>query len=109
MPSRSKRAVRAGYELETVSIRQLFESSQTREPSENALRERANRGILVFVESVGNTNYYDRQLSVIRVNAARACKRPGVKWSHIANCVARRDLATPGKLGLRNRSTSSYR
>ena len=95
----ARKASRAGYRLEKVTIRDLFESEDTLEPSEKALRARAERrqGILVFVESVGNTHYYDRLLSLIRVNAARRCKGPGVQWSDIANCLRKTSL-TNGKL-----------
>lgn len=77
------------YALDKVTIRELFESRATREPSEKALRERAFEEILVFEETTGNTHYYDRVLSTIRVNAARRCKRPRVQWRHIRECLGR--------------------
>ncbi len=99
MPSKSRATARSGYVFEKVQIRDLYESGATREPSEKALRARADRrhGILVFVESIGNTHYYDRLLSTIRVNAARRCKGPGVQWDDISNCLRKATL-TPEKL-----------
>jgi hypothetical protein len=89
MPSRLRSASKPGYTLDRVTIRDLFQGGATREPSEKALRARADRkqAILVFVESVGNTHFYDRVLSTIRMNAARRCKGPGVKWSDIVDCL----------------------
>lgn len=58
----------------------------------SALRVRAIGGILVFVESRGRNYLYDEQLSIIRVNAARANKRPGVSWKEIENTMKRLDL-----------------
>ena len=85
-----------GYFLEKVTIQELFATGETNEPSEKALRARANRrhGILVFVESVGNTHYYDKQLSIIRVNAARRCKESGVSWGDISSCLKKVALST---------------
>lgn len=104
MPSKARAATRRGYELEKVTIRQLFASGETHEPSEKALRDRAGRrhGILVFVESVGNAHYYDRLLSVIRVNAARRCKGPGVQWEDISDCLKQIPLSNDGLKALLN-------
>ncbi len=94
MPVRPKKIQQPRYALERVTIHHLFKCGETHEPSEKALRARAARreGILVFVESVGNTHYYDRILSTIRVNAARQCKGPGVQWKDIGQCLRRTSL-----------------
>jgi hypothetical protein len=94
MPINPKKTPQPGYVLERVTIYDLFESGETHEPSEKALRARAARheGILVFVESVGNTHYYDKMLSTIRANAARQCKGPGVQWKDIAQCLRKVSL-----------------
>ncbi|MFQ5506771.1 MAG: hypothetical protein ACE5F1_18525 [Planctomycetota bacterium] len=104
MALRTKRVSRAGYRLEKVSIRELFERGETLEPSEKALRARAERreGILVFVESIGNTLYYDLMLSVIRVNAGRRCRGPGVQWSDIGQSMRRTSLTNDKLISLLN-------
>lgn len=104
MPKPRKPAARGGYTLEKVTIRDLFQSGQTREPSEKALRARAR--ILVFVESNGNTHYYDRQLSLIRVNAARRCKGPGVQWEDIGAGLERTSLTNARLVKLLNEGSS---
>lgn len=78
------------YQVVKVTVQELFDSRRTREPSVKALRTRAQEGILVYLESNGPMQYYDRELSVIRVNAARACKRPGIQWKGIGRAI--RDL-----------------
>jgi hypothetical protein len=78
------------YQVVKVTIQELFDSGRTREPSVKALRTRARESILVYLESNGPIQYYDRELSVIRVNASRTCKRPGVQWKGIGKAI--RDL-----------------
>lgn len=72
-----------GYQEKRTTLQKLFESKRTKEPSVNALRERAQEGVLVYLENNGPTQYYDEELSVIRVNAARICKKPRVFWKDI--------------------------
>src|SRR6266545_3009262 len=102
MSSATRLRRKKGYLLEKVTIRELFGKGLTREPSEKALRERALQGILEFVESVGNTHYYDLILSTIRANAARACKRPGVRWADIASALGKTALTNAGIKDLLN-------
>ncbi len=78
------------YQVVKATIQELFDSGRTREPSVKALRTRAREGILVYLESKGPIQYYDRELSVIRVSAAWDCKRPGIQWKGIGRAV--RDL-----------------
>lgn len=54
------------------------------EKSIKALRSRATEGVLHFVKSDGARHLYDKQLSIVRCQAGRACKRPGSTWSDIA-------------------------
>ena len=63
-----------------VSIHTLFDSEETDEPSERALRERQKEGFLFFIRYESSTQIYDKQLSVIKVKAARACKQPRIYW-----------------------------
>ncbi len=104
----TRKASRAGYRPEKVTIRDLFAGDDTLEPSEKALRARAGRreSILVFVESVGNTHYYDRMLSLIRVNAARRCIGPGVQWGDIASCLRKTSLPSKKLVSLLNEGHS---
>ena len=83
-----KKPKRRGYEEVPVTIPELFSSGLTNEPSENALRKRAAGGLLVFMGSVANEYKYDKWLSIIRVNASRKCKRPGVNWSDIETIIS---------------------
>ncbi len=85
-----------GHQVVKATIQGIFESGRTREPSVKALRARAREDIFVYLESNGPTQYYDRELSVIRANAARTCKRPGIRWKDIVRAV--RDLDTLGRI-----------
>lgn len=76
-----------GYVKNNVSLKQLFNSKKTKEPSVKALRTRAEEGILVYRESIANVYYYDEQLSIIRALAARKCKRPGIRWKDISKAL----------------------
>jgi hypothetical protein len=76
-----------GYQLQKVTLEQLFRSGRIREPSLSVLRARVRGGIVVFVESSGRSFLYDQQLSIIRVNAARAAKKPGVFWREIERVI----------------------
>lgn len=67
-----------------VSVQELYGSEKTAEPSLRALRTRAEEEILVFVKSSGNEYLYDEMLSIIRVRAARQCKRPRIRWRDIS-------------------------
>ena len=67
------------YEVKLVTLQELYESGRTREPSLKALRARVDDQIPVFVEE-RSAHYFDEELSVIRLQAARKCKRPKVKW-----------------------------
>jgi hypothetical protein len=69
------------YEKRLVTLDQLFKKKRTGQPSLNALRERARGGFLVYEESKGPTQYYDEQLSELRLQAASTCKRPGRTWN----------------------------
>ncbi len=108
LKTRTRKASRAGYRQEMVTIKELFTSGDTLEPSEKALRSRAGRrqGILVFMESIGNTHYYDRMLSLIRANAARRCKGPGVHWSDIAGSMKKTSLPNDRLVSLLNQGHS---
>ncbi len=106
MSSDTRLGRRKAYLLERVTIRDLFEKRVTREPSEKALRERALQGILEFVESIGNTHYYDLMLSTVRANAARACKRPGVQWADIASALGKATLTNAAIKDLLNEGRS---
>lgn len=81
-----KKGKEGGYTQKEVTIKELYESGRTHEPSEKALRDRA-KGILVFIESSSNIYYYDEILSIIRVNAARKSKRPGIAWSTLGRAM----------------------
>ena len=59
------------YVEKKVTIKELFDSGKTREPSLKALRKRAEEDILLFVESNANAYYYDEKISLIRALAAR--------------------------------------
>ena len=80
-----------GYTQIKVTIKELHAGRETSEPSEKALRARANDDILVPIGSSGNKFYFDKMLSVIRVVAARRCKMPGTKWSDIRRIMKRLD------------------
>ncbi len=80
------------YTEKKVTIKELFESGKTRELSIKALRSRAEEGVLVFVETKGNINYYDESISIIRVLAARKCKRPGIRWKDISKAYTNSDF-----------------
>lgn len=94
------------YKQRKVTIKELFESGQTKEPSIKALRTRADEGILVFLESMGNVYYYDEQLSIIRDLAARKCKRPGVRWKDIKNAFKKSGYSPEKIIEMLNHSKS---
>lgn len=84
-----KKKKEEGYSQKKVTIKELYKSGKTNEPSEKALSDRA-KDILVFIKSIGNTYYYDEILSRIRVNAARRCKQPGIaSWSELGRAINR--------------------
>jgi len=72
------------YKQEEITIKELFEKKLTKENSIKALRTRADEKILAFIglKEDGRTRLYDKQLSVVRVNAARNCKNhePAITW-----------------------------
>lgn len=69
------------YVQTPISLKELLPLVKPWASSLNALRTRAEVGILVFLHSPGPTHYYDRDLSVIRVRAAHHCRRPKVTWT----------------------------
>lgn len=75
------------YREKLVPVKEIFKSGRTKEPSIKALYKRAQESALVFVENDGATRLYDKQLSIILVNAARECRQPGVTWGHIRNAI----------------------
>lgn len=77
------------YQGTLVSLNSLIDQKITREKSIKALRSRAQEGVLVFkgLDDDGRTRLYDKNLSVVRVLAARACKNenPRVTWGVLQN------------------------
>lgn len=70
------------YTKKLITLTDLYQSGRTREPSLKALRARVDDKVPVFVEE-HSAHYFDEELSVIRLQAARKCKIPKIKWSHI--------------------------
>lgn len=72
------------YKQEEITIKELFEKKLAKENSIKALRARADEKNLVFIglKKDGRTRLYDKQLSIVRVNAARNCKnhKPAITW-----------------------------
>lgn len=83
----------AKYQAVKITVKELFEGKLTQEPSEKALRDRARQRILVFLETNGAKQLYDRDLSSIRVVAARQCRRPGNKWKDISGVFKELDVS----------------
>ncbi|MHB9075690.1 MAG: hypothetical protein ACYC6G_19470 [Desulfobaccales bacterium] len=83
------------YQQKPISIRELWEQKLTREKSQNALRDRAEEGFLVYLRDEGRTSFYDLQLSVVRLNAARQCKRPKITWGLLKIAIGKLDSAKP--------------
>lgn len=83
------------YQQTPISIRELWESKLTEEKSEKALRDRAEEGFLVFLREEGRTSLYDKQLSIVRVNAARVCKRSKITWGILKRAVGKLDSKNP--------------
>ena len=81
------------YRQVKVTLQDLFNGGRgkIREPSVKALRQRALDGILVYLDSSGPTQFFDRQLSEIRHRAARSCKKPGITWKNIARAFREAD------------------
>lgn len=86
-----------GYIRELVTIEELFQSGETKEPSLRALRSRGSteEKILVWVEFRNGSHYYDKQLSVIRANAARAVKGPGIRWKDASRGINGNEVCSP--------------
>lgn len=82
-----------GYRQEKVTLQELFSGGRgkIKEPSVKALRQRALDGILVYLDSSGPTQYFDRRLSEIRHRAARSCKKPGITWRNITRAFREAD------------------
>ena len=72
------------YKQEEITIKELFEKKLTKENSIKALRARADEKNLVFIglKEDGRTRLYNKQLSIVRVTAARNCKNhePAITW-----------------------------
>ncbi|MDX1984733.1 MAG: hypothetical protein SFV51_30955 [Bryobacteraceae bacterium] len=77
------------YSQRLVTLTELQASSG--EPSLKALRSRATAGILRYIRSQGSVQLFDHDLSIIRCQAARACKVPGITWTRIEFAVRRVD------------------
>jgi len=83
------------YQKEEITIPELFQQRLTKERSVKALRARAKEGILVFIREDGRTQLFDRQLSVIRVLAARKCKGIGITWGKLSRVFKDLDDGNP--------------
>jgi hypothetical protein len=83
------------YQETPISIRELWERKLTKEKSEKALRDRAEEGFLIYLRDEGRTSLYDMQLSLVRVNAARLCKRPRITWGLLKIAVGKLDEKNP--------------
>lgn len=86
------------YQEIFISLNRLMDQKITREKSIKALRSRAHEGVLVFkgLDEDGRTRLYDKNLSLVRVLAARACKNenPRVTWLMLKNVFAHLDSNT---------------
>lgn len=83
------------YQREEITIPEVFQQKLTEERSVKALRARAKEGILVFVREDGRSQLFDRQLSVIRVVAARKCKGIGITWGTLSRVFKHLDNSNP--------------
>lgn len=87
------------YKLEKIGIRDLFEQNLTNEKSKRALRARGKEGILVpaGLGDDGRTQFFDKQLSIARVKAARKCKvdNTSVTWGTFKRTLGALDSKNP--------------
>ncbi|MCB0409898.1 MAG: hypothetical protein KDD29_06735 [Flavobacteriales bacterium] len=79
-----------GYVKEIVDMEKL--SKFIPQMGLSSLKARARAGLLEYTGIENKKHMFDKQLSIIRVNAAYQCKVPGVTWGKVERAHTSADI-----------------